>query len=227
MRKNQYKSTLKQAFLRKIPQDLLVIGVDEAGRGAWAGPVVAACVSWSWRCPLRCRLGDSKKLSPSEREKNYEEIMKYVVLWRFTYGVWIIDNTLIDTLGIREANRLAMQEALQSMYNKKCIGYNPGIILQIDGRDNYQFDIAWLPSPEYIVRGDSKIKQIMAASIIAKVTRDRIMVDYETIFPGYGFARHKGYWTQIHQDSLKKLGICEIHRKSYKPIKLATSRKGI
>lgn len=67
----------------------------------------------------------------------------------------------------------------------------------------------------------------MAASIIAKVTRDRIMVDYDAIFPGYGFPRHKGYGTQIHQDSLKKLGICEIHRKTYKPIKLATSRKGI
>lgn len=104
---------------------------------------------------------------------------------------------------------------------------NGGISLKIDGRDNYVFDIPGLPEPEYIVRGDSKIKQIMAASILAKVTRDRIMTDYENTFPGYGFARHKGYGTAIHQGALGEMGTCEIHRKSYKPIKLATLGKGI
>lgn len=79
---------------------------------------------------------------------------------------------------------------------------NSGTTLLIDGRDNYSFDIPGLPEPEYIVRGDSKIKQIMAASILAKVTRDMIMIDYENTFPGYGFAKHKGYGTAIHQQAL-------------------------
>lgn len=78
---------------------------------------------------------------------------------------------------------------------------NSGTTLLIDGRDNYSFDIRGLPEPEYIVRGDSKIKQIMAASILAKVTRDMIMIDYENTFPGYGFAKHKGYGTAIHQQA--------------------------
>lgn len=96
---------------------------------------------------------------------------------------------------------------------------NAGLSLLIDGRDNYSFDIPDLPVPEYIVRGDSLIPQIMAASILAKVTRDRLMIENEILFPGYGFARHKGYGTAIHQQALGELGICEIHRKSYQPIK--------
>ncbi len=104
---------------------------------------------------------------------------------------------------------------------------NEGVYLLIDGRDNYSFNIPGLPQPEYIVRGDSIVPQIMAASVLAKVTRDQLMIDSENMFPGYGFARHKGYGTQIHQVSLKKLGICEIHRKTYRPIILASSGKRI
>lgn len=127
---------------------------------------------------------------------------------------------MIDLVGIREANRLAMQEALQKIQNTEYKIHNEGIRLMIDGRDNYQFNIPDLPKPEYIVRGDSKIKQIMAASILAKVTRDNLMRDFEQQFPGYGFTKHKGYGTQLHQQSLQKLGACEIHRRSYTPIKI-------
>jgi ribonuclease HII len=194
-----------------------IIGVDEAGRGAWAGPVVAACVEWSGRNPIRGKLWDSKMLKPHEREKTYEEIFKLREQWKLTLGVGIVDASVIDEVGIREANRLAMLEALRSMNNEKWIMNNGGILLKIDGRDNYSFDIPGLPNPKYIVRGDSKIKQIMAASIIAKVTRDRLMTDFENQFIGYGFAKHKGYGTALHQKTLQELGVCEIHRRSYKP----------
>jgi ribonuclease HII len=196
-----------------------IIGVDEAGRGAWAGPVVAACVAWVGKNPIRKLLRDSKQMNSKTREATYEEILELSKKWQLSYGIGIISNAVIDSVGIREANRLAMREALQSMYNVQCRMYNWGISLLIDGLDNYAFDIRGIPEPEYIVRGDSKIKQIMAASILAKVTRDRIMVDYENTFPGYGFARHKGYGTAIHEQALKRLGACEIHRTSYKPIK--------
>jgi len=125
---------------------------------------------------------------------------------------------VIDSCGIREANRRAMLHALQEVQNTEYKIQNEGICLMIDGRDNYQFDIPDLPKPEYIIRGDSKIKQIMAASILAKVTRDNLMRDSEKQFPGYGFAQHKGYGTVLHQKSLQRLGVAEIHRKSYKPI---------
>lgn len=119
-------------------------------------------------------------------------------------------------MGIREANRLAMLHALQEIQNTEYKIQSEGIRLLVDGRDNYQFNIPDLPKPEYIVRGDSKIKQIMAASIIAKVTRDTLMKDFEKQFPGYGFAQHKGYGTELHQQALQKLGVTEIHRRSYK-----------
>ncbi len=151
-------------------------------------------------------------MTQNDREITYAEILQLEKVGKMEFGIGVIDNSVIDQVGIREANRLAMREALDQVKNG-------GISLKIDGRDNYVFDIPGLPEPEYIVRGDSKIKQIMAASILAKVTRDRIMVDYEKHFPGYGFARHKGYGTAIHQQALWELGICEIHRKSYQPIK--------
>jgi ribonuclease HII len=149
---------------------------------------------------------------------------------------------VIDSCGIREANRLAMLQSLQEIQSTKYPVLrssknwewittkdekiqNEGIRLLIDGRDKYQFDIVWLPLPEYIVRGDSKIKQIMAASILAKVTRDTLMQDFEKQFPGYWFAQHKGYGTQLHQETLQKLGVSEIHRRSYKPIQFLNQQQ--
>ena len=197
-----------------------IIWIDEAGRWAWAWPVVAAAVFWWWRCPIHAVLRDSKKMSPSEREKTYHHILDLSDKKKLIYAVGIISNEDIDTFGIREANRLAMQLALQKMNNDEWIINNEGITLVIDWRDNYQFDTPNLPKPEYIVRGDSKIKQIMAASIVAKVTRDNIMKGYEKELPWYGFAQHKGYGTAWHQKKLQELGVCKIHRKSYAPIRI-------
>lgn len=193
--------------------------VDEAGRWAWAWPVVSAAVFWQWRCPIRSLLRDSKKMTSLEREKTYYHIINLAARGKLVYDVGIISNESIDSLGIREANRCAMQVALDGICNKKFLLKNIGFHLYIDGRDNYQFDILWIPTPEYIVRGDSKIKQIMAASIIAKVTRDHFMQNLDTRFPGYGFAQHKWYGTVLHQGNLQKNGICSIHRRSYNPIR--------
>lgn len=208
-------------FLKKIKKDDSVIWVDEAGRGAWAGPVVAACVAWRWANPIKNILRDSKKMTQKEREKTYDEILDLAHREKLCYWIGIIDGTTIDTVGIREANRLAMSTALSQLQS------HPQERLLVDGRDNYVFDIPDLPPPEYIIWGDSLVPQIMAASVIAKVTRDRIMTEYEEKIVGYGFARHKGYGTEIHQKALKKLWVCEIHRTSYAPIKLASSGKSL
>ncbi len=138
------------------------------------------------------------------------------------YGIWIIGNDVIDNVGIREANRRAMLDALIQMTNYEWQITNEEKKLLIDGRDNYVFNISGLPEPEYIVRGDTLVPQIMAASILAKVTRDHLMMDYEVSFPGYGFSKHKGYGTSLHQKSLCFQGVCPIHRKSYRPIMLVT-----
>lgn len=214
MPKNQHKSLKKPVFsLKKIKWDDFVIGVDEAGRGSWAGPVVAACVCWSGKNPITWILKDSKQMTEKDRNKTHDEIVRLSQKNKLSYGIGIIDSSIIDSVWIREANRRAMEAALLALENE-------AKYLLIDGRDNYSFDID-LPEPEYIVRGDSKVKQIMAASILAKVTRDHIMTQYEEKFPWYGFQKHKWYGTEMHQKALKKLGVSEIHRKSYRPIKLA------
>lgn len=213
--------------LKTIQITDIVIGVDEAGRGSWAGPVVAACVLWSGKNPVKNTLQDSKKMTEKDRAVTYDEIVMLAEQWQLAYWVGIISHEIIDIVGIREANRLAMQEALTQIQSTKYKVQNGWFLLKIDGRDNYSFDISWLPEPEYIVRGDSKIKQIMAASILAKVTRDKIMREYASDFPGYGFENHKWYGTYFHQEAIKQKWTTNIHRKSYKPIKLATSWKGL
>ena len=122
-------------------------------------------------------------MTARDRKNTYEEILLLAEKGMLIYGVGIIENTIIDTVGIREANRRAMQRALLEVQNTKDKIQNGRFLLKIDGRDNYVFDIPDLPKPEYIVRGDDKIQQIMAASIVAKVTRDRLMIDFEHTFP--------------------------------------------
>lgn len=226
MSKNQYKRTKKPSFsLKRIKSGDCVIGVDEAGRGAWAGPVVAACVIWSGKNPIKWILRDSKKMTEKDREKTYEEIISLAAQGKILYWVGIIENTVIDEVWIREANRRAMEGALRMINTEKIKENKGGIFLLIDGRDNYVFDAPGLPEPEYIVRGDSRVKQIMAASVLAKVTRDRIMIEYEKTFPGYGFDKHKWYGTGVHQEALKNLWVSQIHRKSYAPIKNLLSQR--
>jgi ribonuclease HII len=177
----------------------LIAGVDEAGRGPLAGPVVAAAVIFPRGISLE-GVDDSKKLTPARRESIYSAIMKEAQC----VGVGIVDHNVIDAINIANATYKAMHEALSQL------GLTPDHVL-VDGN---RFVGGSLPFTT-IVDGDAKCFSIAAASIIAKVTRDRLMLDYDVMYPGYGFARHKGYGTKAHYEALALLGCCPIHRKSF------------
>ena len=179
-----------------------VAGVDEAGCGPWAGPVVAAAVILK-KTKFKNKIDDSKRLSPRQRENAYKEILKNCYV-----GVGVIDSSVIDSLNILEARRIAMINAIMSLKKK------PGYIL-VDGNIRLDIPVGF----KNIIKGDSKSKSIAAASIVAKVTRDRMMGIYDKVYPGYGFFRHKGYGTSLHTKMLDKLGPSPIHRRSYKPVK--------
>ena len=188
----------------------LVGGVDEAGRGPWAGPVVAAAALFlkplSPCSSLFNGIQDSKKLSKLKREQLYQELM---VLESFDYGVGISSVEEIDRLNILQATFLGMERAVQSL--AQC----PQTLL-IDGKYIPSFKgIQTIP----VIKGDDLSLSIAAASIIAKVTRDRIMEQLATIHPVYGWERNAGYGTQHHQEALKIHGITPHHRKSFAPIK--------
>ena len=183
--------------------DSITAGVDEVGRGPLAGPVIAAAVILNPESPIE-GLMDSKKLNAEKREKLADEITGKSLSWAI--GRAEIDE--IDELNILQASLLAMKRAIT------LLKIRPDHIL-IDGL--YCPDIAY--SMEAIVKGDSKIPAISAASIIAKVYRDQEMIKLDNNYPGYGFARHKGYPTKQHLLALERLGICPIHRRSYAPVK--------
>jgi len=180
----------------------MVIGVDEAGRGSWAGPVVAGIVQ-TGKADLLDEIADSKTITENRREKLYEKIVKL-----FPYSIGFATNKEIDSFGIIKATNLAIERAIKRF---------PGNIkfLLIDGKDKWDISVAY----KTIVKGDQKVKAISAASIVAKVWRDRYMRLAADIYNRYGFEKNKGYGTKEHFEAIKKLGICEIHRKSYKPIK--------
>ena len=185
----------------------LVCGVDEAGRGPWAGPVSAAAVILD---PNRVPegLNDSKKLTAKARAALEIEIKQVAVAW--CVGLASIEE--IEELNILHAAGLAMCRAIEGLAVK------PDIAL-VDG--NYKFK---LPCPiKTVVKGDSVSCSIAAASIHAKEARDRIMVEKDTVYPGYGFSGHKGYHAAIHVEGLRRLGPCPIHRMSWAPVKLALS----
>jgi len=177
--------------------------LDEAGRGPLAGPVVAAAVlilNTKYRI-LNTKIRDSKKLSPKQREKIYKVI---TINPSIRWGIGRVSEKVIDKINILEATKLAMIKALKNLGKK--VDY-----LILDG--NFKID---LPIPQKsIVKADEKVFSCAAASIIAKVRRDRIMLDYHKKFPQYGFDKHKGYPTKYHVRMLKKYGRCDIHRKSY------------
>lgn len=185
-----------------------IVGVDEAGRGPLAGPVVAAAILLSDQFSPAdyALLDDSKKLKHATREALFERLTE-----SFIYGVGIVDAQAIDTINIRQATWLAMRNAVADLQTKTtAVDY-----VLIDG-------LGYGPGPwnyEPIVKGDSKSYSIAAASIIAKVTRDRLMDEYEQQFPGYGFGVHKGYGTAVHVKAIQELGPCDIHRKTFAPIK--------
>jgi len=178
----------------------LIAGVDEAGRGPLAGPVVAAAVIFkpdAWIAGV----DDSKKLSPSRREELFELITGSVL----TAGVGIVSHTEIDRINVLQAAMLAMTEAVSRLTPA------PDHIL-VDGPTYARSGVPFTA----VVGGDATCFSIAAASIIAKVIRDRIMVGYDRCYPGYGFARHKGYGTPEHLAAIRTLGPCGIHRQSFR-----------
>ena len=181
----------------------IVAGVDEVGRGPLAGPVVAAAVILDDNNPIE-GLGDSKTISEKKREKLAIEIRQKSIAW----AIGQVEHEEIDELNILNASLLAMQRAVHAL------GVNPDHV-QVDGNRCPELHC----SVESIIKGDSLIAAIGAASILAKVTRDSLMIKMDKIYPGYGFAKHKGYPTRQHKQALENLGVCEIHRRSYAPVR--------
>ncbi len=193
---------LEQAEMALAPG--AIAGVDEAGRGPWAGPVVAAALILDLD-NLPIGIADSKALDEGAREAAFASIKKTC-----EFGIGIADVTRIDNSNILNATLWAMAQAVGQLSSK------PRLVL-VDGNR--------LPTlaceGRAIVKGDAKCLSIAAASIIAKVTRDRIMVEMAEVYPGYGFDRHKGYGTPQHKEALDRLGVTDIHRRSFRPVRLA------
>ena len=190
----------RAAFARGFP---CVAGVDEAGRGPWAGPVVAAAVILS-PDTLPSGVNDSKKLTPEKREELYDVILRVAEV-----GVGIADVSVIDRDNILQATYAAMIQAVAALKRVP-------LLALIDG--NRAPRLACLT--ETIIEGDGQCLSIAAASIVAKVTRDRMMIDLDRQCPGYGFAQHKGYGTPEHQAALDRLGPSAHHRRSFEPIRI-------
>ncbi|MEK7151458.1 MAG: ribonuclease HII [Patescibacteria group bacterium] len=194
----------------------LVIGVDEVGIGCLAGPVVVCAVLFDKKFfaskhPKLAGVRDSKLLSPHQREKFYEELLKTAEL---KYQVTSCSPVVIDRINIYQAARRAMRKSIIALRQAQGDKNNRTIVL-IDGKTT----IAGLSlSQQAIVKGDRKIFSIACASILAKVTRDRLMTRLAKKYPNYGFEKHKGYGTKLHQIMLAEHGPCAIHRKSFAPI---------
>jgi len=189
---------------KKAGKDL-IIGIDEAGRGPLAGPVVAAAV-WLKTFSFQNRIDDSKKLNRRQRENAYLEIIDKSV-----FGVGMINERVIDRVNILAATRIAMKKAAEELFTRIAQLSEKRIQFLVDGPVKLDFSLPM----ENIIRGDAKSLSIASASIIAKVTRDRVMDIYNKIFPQYGFNRHKGYPTAAHRTAIKKFGSSIIHRKSF------------
>lgn len=177
----------------------LIAGIDEAGRGPLAGPVVSAAVILKENNRLP-GLNDSKKLSTKQREKLFPLILEHAL----DYCITIVPHSTIDEVNISQATRLANDICIRSLR------FQPHIVL-FDGNDKQIIDCQFMT----IINGDAKIRSIAAASILAKVTRDRIMTHYAKHYPQYGFEKHMGYGTRYHRSRITEMGLCDIHRKSY------------
>ena len=184
----------------------LIAGVDEVGRGPLAGPVVAAAVILPKDCKIK-GLNDSKKIPKKKHEEMYQAVLDQAL----AVGLGIMDNQTIDRVNIYEATKLAMAEAVAQLKIK------PDYLLI----DAMKLD---LPLPQQsIIKGDANSLSIAAASIVAKVTRDKMMAEFDQVYPGYDFAQNAGYGTKLHLEGLEKYGITPIHRRSFEPIKSMTN----
>jgi ribonuclease HII len=187
---------------------LSIAGLDEVGRGPLFGPVVAAAVILPGGCRLH-GLTDSKKLSEKKRDELDLEIRACAVAW----AIAAVDSETIDRINIRRASLLAMQRAVGQLSRI------PDFLL-IDGRDTIEWDCP----QRAIVQGDATSFSIAAASVLAKVHRDRLLVELDAEYPGYGLARHKGYGSAEHMEALARLGPTPLHRRSYQPVAQAVLR---
>lgn len=186
-----------------VYRGLFFAGCDEVGRGPLAGDVVAAAVILDPENPI-AGLDDSKKLTEKKREQLFVEIQLKAKSWCIARA----SVAEIDKINILQASLLAMTRAVQGLH------IQPEHVL-VDGNKLPE----WNYTAEAVVKGDSRVAAISAASILAKVTRDREMVALDKVYPGYGFADHKGYPTKVHMDALERLGITPIHRTSYAPVR--------
>lgn len=193
------RTELMKEFDREYKIYGTICGIDEAGRGPLCGPVVAAAVILADEYNI-LYINDSKKLSETKREEVYKEIDKYAV----AYGVGIVSPERIDEINILQATYEAMRTAIHKL------SVTPDILLN-DAVTIPMVDIKQVP----IIKGDAKSQSIAAASIVAKVTRDHLMEEYDKLYPEYGFAKHKGYGTAAHIKAIKEYGPCPIHRRTF------------
>ncbi len=199
------KPSFAEEKLLKVQGYRYIAGVDEVGRGALMGPVVAAAVILpeSFRASWKSQVRDSKQLTPQAREYLYDFIIEKAISW----GTGAISNEEIDSIGIAKATRLAMKAAVEQLKP-------PPQYLLID-----YVKLTELTLPQKgITHGDSLCFSIACASIIAKVTRDRLVTEMDKNYPGYGFAEHKGYGTEEHLKCLREKGPCPLHRRSFSPV---------
>lgn len=182
-----------------------IAGIDEVGRGPLAGPVVTACVILPKNCKIK-HLNDSKKIPKNHHEEIYQEILARAL----GIGIGIVDNNVIDQINIYEATKVGMLQAINQL---KGVVTKPDYLL-IDA-----MHLETSIPQQSLIKGDANSLSIAAASIVAKVTRDRMMADYANDYPGYAFEKNVGYGTKEHLEGLKKYGITPIHRKTFEPIK--------
>ena len=193
------RTELMKEFDREYKIYGTICGIDEAGRGPLCGPVVAAAVILPDEYNI-LYINDSKKLSETKREEVYKEIDKYAV----AYGVGIVSPERIDEINILQATYEAMRTAIHKLSATPDILLNDAVTIPM-------VDIKQVP----IIKGDAKSQSIAAASIVAKVTRDHLMEEYDKLYPEYGFAKHKGYGTAAHIKAIKEYGPCPIHRRTF------------
>ena len=198
------KSPIDKLFYEREMTQLgaqYIAGVDEVGRGPFAGPVVCAAVILPLdKTNLIEGIDDSKKLKEGERERLAELIRERAI----AYKICEVDNKTIDRINILQATKLCMKQAVEGL------AVEPDVVF-VDG--NFKLDISF--PQQTLIKGDALSYSIGAASILAKVYRDRLMCEFDKIYPQYGFAKHKGYGTKMHRDAIREYGLCEIHRRTF------------
>ena len=203
LRKELERLEVMSAYEKEYAQYTHICGIDEVGRGPLAGPVVACAVVLPKDVTI-LYLNDSKKLSEKKRELLYDEIMEKAV----AVGIGAVGPARIDEINILQATYEAMRMAIEDLTGK--LGKEPDLLLN-DAVTIPEVDIPQVP----LIKGDAKSISIAAASIVAKVTRDHLMIEYDQVLPGYDFAKNKGYGTKAHIAGLKELGATPIHRKTF------------